>query len=91
MIHRRGLITGFISLIAAPAIVRASSLMPVKALIIPEGPVGPLGPGGPVGYRIGDWVRVELPAGLSRGPYRITNVSNASRSISIGRETIYLA
>ena len=33
MISRRGLITGFgASLLAAPAIVRASSLMPVRAL-----------------------------------------------------------
>ena len=30
MLNRRGLITGLISLVAAPAIVRASSLMPVK-------------------------------------------------------------
>jgi hypothetical protein len=29
---RRGLITGLVSFVAAPAIVRASSLMPVKAL-----------------------------------------------------------
>lgn len=32
MINRRGLITGLISLTAAPAIVRASSLMPVKVI-----------------------------------------------------------
>ncbi len=32
MINRRSLITGLISLIAAPAIVRAGSLMPVKAM-----------------------------------------------------------
>ena len=31
MLTRRGLIGGFASLLAAPAIVRASSLMPVKA------------------------------------------------------------
>ena len=31
-ISRRGLITGLAGLVAAPAIVRASSLMPVKAL-----------------------------------------------------------
>lgn len=42
MINRRGLITGLISLIAAPAIVRAGSLMPVKAmkLILPTLNVG---------------------------------------------------
>jgi len=32
MINRRGLITGLVSFIAAPAIVRAASLMPVKSL-----------------------------------------------------------
>lgn len=30
--NRRSLITGLISLVAAPAIVRASSLMPIKAI-----------------------------------------------------------
>jgi hypothetical protein len=33
VLSRRSLITGFASLLAAPAIVRASSLMPVKAPI----------------------------------------------------------
>lgn len=32
MIGRRGFITGLISLVAAPAIVRAGSLMPVKVM-----------------------------------------------------------
>jgi hypothetical protein len=32
MINRRGLITGLISFAAAPAIVRAASLMPVKVM-----------------------------------------------------------
>lgn len=36
MIHRRKLITGLVSLVAAPAIVRASSLMPVKSLCGPS-------------------------------------------------------
>lgn len=35
MIGRRGFITGLISLVAAPAIVRAGSLMPVKVMIEP--------------------------------------------------------
>ena len=30
MLNRRGLITGLISFVAAPAIVRAASLMPIK-------------------------------------------------------------
>ena len=33
--NRRSLITGLISLVAAPAIVRAGSLMPVKNMIVP--------------------------------------------------------
>lgn len=36
MLNRRSLITGLISLVAAPAIVRAGSLMPVKALPLVE-------------------------------------------------------
>ena len=32
MLHRRGFLTGLFSAMAAPAIVRAASLMPVKAL-----------------------------------------------------------
>lgn len=36
MIGRRGFLTGLGALIAAPAIVRASSLMPVKALVEPK-------------------------------------------------------
>lgn len=34
MIERRAFLTGLISLVAAPAIVRAGSLMPVKANLI---------------------------------------------------------
>ena len=34
--NRRGFITGLISLVAAPAIVRVSSLMPVRQMIEPE-------------------------------------------------------
>lgn len=37
ILHRRSFITGLISLIAAPAIIRAGSLMPVKQMIIPPG------------------------------------------------------
>jgi hypothetical protein len=35
-ISRRGLVAGLASLIAAPAIVRAESLMPVKAILVPR-------------------------------------------------------
>lgn len=36
MLQRRSFITGLISLVAAPAIVRAGSLMPVKMMIEPK-------------------------------------------------------
>src|SRR6187455_872087 len=36
---RRGLITGLVSLVAAPALVRAKSIMPVKSWIEPINPV----------------------------------------------------
>lgn len=39
MINRRSLITGLVSLVAAPAIVRVSSIMPVKALPPPVYPL----------------------------------------------------
>ena len=35
--NRRGFITGLISLVAAPAIVRAGSLMPVKSFVVGDG------------------------------------------------------
>ena len=34
MTTRRGIITGLVSFMAAPAIVRAASLMPVKAVVL---------------------------------------------------------
>lgn len=40
-LHRRSFITGLVSLVAAPAIVRAGSLMPVKVMIEPYG-IGPM-------------------------------------------------
>ena len=41
MLHRRGLITGLVSLIAAPAIVRIGSIMPVRSIadIVSDAPV----------------------------------------------------
>lgn len=38
---RRSFITGLISLVAAPAIVRAGSLMPVKVMLEPVYGIGP--------------------------------------------------
>jgi hypothetical protein len=35
LINRRGLITGLVSFVAAPAIVRAGSLMPVRSIVMP--------------------------------------------------------
>jgi hypothetical protein len=44
MLNRRSLITGLISLVAAPAIVRAGSLMPVRSALLPAvAPRIPLG------------------------------------------------
>jgi hypothetical protein len=37
LLARRSFITGALSLLAAPAIVRAGSLMPVRALKLPDG------------------------------------------------------
>lgn len=42
-ITRRSLVTGLVGLVAAPAIVRASSLMPVK--VIPDPPISAIGYG----------------------------------------------
>ncbi len=36
IIHRRSLLTGLVSLLAAPAIVRVANLMPVKSMHWPE-------------------------------------------------------
>lgn len=41
-LSRRGLITGLVSLVAAPAIVRVASLMPVKVMEVEEYGVSPL-------------------------------------------------
>lgn len=39
ILSRRGILTGLASLIAAPAIVRAESLMPVRGIIMPPRPM----------------------------------------------------
>ena len=41
MINRRGLITGLVSFIAAPAVVRATSIMPVRSLPVFNGMIEP--------------------------------------------------
>lgn len=46
--NRRKLITGLVSFLAAPAIVRASSLMPIK--VISNDILGPIPPYGKVMY-----------------------------------------
>lgn len=76
---RRGLITGIISLIAAPAIVRAGSLMPVKSILLPaKDPLAKLvhtlsvewDGDAPDGYRlfIGEW---EWSDPLGAGRYTL--------------------
>jgi hypothetical protein len=44
ILNRRGFIAGLISLVAAPAIVRVQSIMPVKAVAVELPPSPPLGP-----------------------------------------------
>lgn len=61
MINRRGLITGLISFVTAPAIVRASSLMPVKAIKLPV-------------LHIGDIVTFEDIKAFNRNTKQMTNV-----------------
>jgi len=39
ILSRRGILTGLASLIAAPAIVRAENLMPVRGIIMPFKPI----------------------------------------------------
>jgi hypothetical protein len=41
---RRNFVTGLISLVAAPAIVRAGSLMPVRVMVEPVYGIGPMMP-----------------------------------------------
>ena len=56
-IGRRGFITGLISFVAAPAIVRYSNIMPVKAMSVP---VPVLLGGGWMGYQdVGNWFSGE--------------------------------
>lgn len=64
---RRGFITGLAALIAAPAVVKAASLMPVRAIIpinrLPEY-IGPLTAQLDVAYgvlKVGDVCRIRLP------------------------------
>ena len=54
MINRRSLITGLISLVAAPAIVRVVSIMPVRGMIEP-----PLVISFNRAYAVGDAVRLD--------------------------------
>jgi hypothetical protein len=42
MIGRRGFITGLVSLVAAPTIVRAGSLMPVRTMLVEPYGIGPM-------------------------------------------------
>jgi hypothetical protein len=83
MIHRRGLITGLISLVAAPAIVRASSIMPVRA-ILPTAPDLVR----EVYFRPGTWIHVTgfesaAPTPESLGFYRIDE-GNRHVDVAIG-------
>lgn len=74
LIHRRQLITGLVSLIAAPAIVKRSSIMPVKALPV-DGWIGGIRFGvNPVNlFQPGGFVMIKSPNGEIID--RILNVS----------------
>lgn len=61
---RRGFITGLAALIAAPAIVKAGSLMPVKPVLILPEYSGPFTAQLDVAHgtlKLGDVVRIKLP------------------------------
>lgn len=76
MINRRGLITGLISLAAAPAIVRATSLMPVKVIK----PVITLEDYANLIFKpmIDDLVkRVELDIVYGSGGYRVESIDDS--------------
>lgn len=92
MIERRSFLTGLIALVAAPAIVRAGSLMPVKQMIgVPEyeGPI--FTPSLHVLYgdlKIGDWitfsgfssvrdVREFVVTGITSSGHRLLRASDA--------------
>ena len=69
MTTRRSFITGLVSFVAAPAIVRSGSLMPVKVMIEPIEPYGV----GPMMSILDDiyWMRAEVD--------RITGISGLPR------------
>jgi hypothetical protein len=66
IIQRRSFLIGLASLLAAPAIVRAESIMPMRAVIIPL--PDPLVPGHPLAI-VADGNRTSVfPCGRFRGP-----------------------
>lgn len=46
MVNRRGFLTGLVSALAAPAIVRSGILMPLRGVMLPESPGFIITPGG---------------------------------------------
>lgn len=78
MISRRSIISGLGALIAAPALVRASNLMPVRGIIMPmpDLTVTLQEPANFANYAPGQWIKVasldmqsSLPSGLVYGGY----------------------
>lgn len=67
MLSRRGLITGLASLLAAPAIVRAESLMPIKS--VPAEWV-----------RAATWVWEGTPGGIISVHFKIVHLSDGERA-----------
>jgi hypothetical protein len=95
MIARRSLLIGLGSLFVAPAIVRASSLMPVKKIVLDKVPVLPSG------FNAGDWItitsnQIDCPSypindKYSFGYHRIEAISNSGLITLDNRSEIWLA
>jgi len=78
-ISRRGLLTGLVSLIAAPAIVRAESIMPVKVWKPEPWPPGALGE-----YRGFNWIETMIDVANSASGLLPTDTLNVMRSELMG-------
>lgn len=75
--NRRSFLAGLGSLIAAPAIVRASSLMPVRGIVMPVSP--------------GVWVKTDVWGAWGGGDFRLLAETNSQDSRLIdGLVTKYL-
>jgi len=88
MISRRSLVTGLTALIAAPALVRASSLMPVRGIVMHIGfiPGVPVNFSFPSGLTLGDAITFPVHPFdrlLDGRTYYITEISSNNSFITI--------